>query len=103
MYMCLNKGKLDNEPHSFTAFATEDCYVVLGSFYSYKPARTCSEPRYVERKLSLTAEVTTASGKQFPGKSFLVPVSNGYYIQELVHISVNLYSVQVELARPQTR
>ena len=38
--------------------------VIHGSFY--ETARTCSEPRSVERRLSFTVEVTTASGNWAP-------------------------------------
>ena len=52
--------------HNLT-FATEVCYsctrhFLLGTFYLYRTARTCSEPRSVERRLSFAVEVTTASG-----------------------------------------
>ena len=76
--------------HTLT-FATEVCYsctrhLLLGTFYSHRTARTCSEPRSVERSLSFAVEVTTASGNwkhPLPLKSFLVPVSNGYYVLEM--------------------
>ena len=62
--MCLNKAKFDSETKlsysiglpSPPKFVT----VVHGSFY--KTVRTCSEPRSIERRLSFTVEVTTASG-----------------------------------------
>ena len=43
------------QQHNLT-FATEVCYsctryFLLGTFYSYKTARTCSEPHSVERRL----------------------------------------------------
>ena len=61
--MCLNKAKFESEPtlqlqHRLTLppkFVT----VVHGGFY--KTARTCSEPRSVERRLSFAVEVTTVS------------------------------------------
>ena len=37
-------------------------HILLDTFYSYRTARTCSEPRSVERRLSFSVEVTTASG-----------------------------------------
>ena len=54
------------EQHNLT-FATEVCYsctrhILLGTFYSYRTARTCSEPRSVECRLSFAVEVTTGSG-----------------------------------------
>ena len=63
-------SKQNSEPHSVTAnltFATEVCYsctrhFLLGTFYSYKTARTRIEPCSVERRLSFAVEVTTASG-----------------------------------------
>ena len=66
--MCLNKAKFDSEPAlsysiglpSPPKFVT----VVHDSFY--KTARTCSEPRSVERRLSFAIEVTTASGNWAP-------------------------------------
>ena len=33
-------------------------HFLLGTFYSYKTARTCIEPRSVERRLSFAVEVT---------------------------------------------
>ena len=62
--MCLNKAKFDSEPTlgysiglpSLPKFVT----VVHCSFYSYKTARACSEPRLVERRLFFAVEVTTA-------------------------------------------
>ena len=68
--MCLNTANLivnhSQLQHNLT-FATKVCYrftrqILLGTFYSYKTARTCSEPRLVERMLSFAVEVTTASG-----------------------------------------
>ena len=61
-------------------------HFLLGTFYSYKSARTCIEPRPVERRLSFTVEVTTASGNwkhPLPLKIILVPVSSGYYVLEM--------------------
>ena len=69
---CVSKTKQNlivnhtQEQHNLT-FATEVCYsctrhFLLGTFYSYKTVRTCSEPRSVERRLSFAVEVTTASG-----------------------------------------
>ena len=65
--MCLNKAKFHSEPTlnysiglpSPQKFVT----VVHGSFY--KTARTCSEPRSIERRLSIAVEVT-ASGNWAP-------------------------------------
>ena len=37
-------------------------HFLLGTFYSYKTARICIEPSSVERRLSFSVEVTTASG-----------------------------------------
>ena len=37
-------------------FAAEVVAVVQGSFYSYKTARTCSEPCSVERRLSFAVD-----------------------------------------------
>ena len=61
--MYLNKENLIVNPHSDSIglpspqkFVT----VVHGSFY--ETARTCSEPRSVERRLSFAVEVATASG-----------------------------------------
>ena len=54
--MIVNLAQLQ---HRLT-FATEvDAH---GCFHSYKSARTCSEPRSVECRLSFAVEVTTASG-----------------------------------------
>ena len=66
--MCPNKAKFDSEPTlsyniglpSPPKFVT----VVHGSFY--KTARTCSEPCSIERRLSFTVEVTTASRNWAP-------------------------------------
>ena len=68
------------------AFTTEVVTVVHGSFYSYKTARTSSEPRSVEHRLSFDVEVMTASGNwKHPLllKIILLPVPNGYYILEM--------------------
>ena len=37
-------------------------HFLLCTFYSYRTARTCSEPRSVERRLSFAVEVMTTSG-----------------------------------------
>ena len=37
-------------------------HFLLGTFYSYRTARICSEPRSVQRRLSFAVEVTTTSG-----------------------------------------
>ena len=69
---CVSKTKQNlianhtQQQHNLT-FTTEVCYsctrhFLLGTFYSYRTARTCSEPRSVERRHSFTVEVTTASG-----------------------------------------
>ena len=93
--MCVqNKAKLDSEPYSVTAspyllyrsLLQLYTHILLGTFYSYRTARTCSEPRSVEHRLSFAVEVTTVSGNwkhPLPLKSFLVPVSNGYYVLEM--------------------
>ena len=95
--MCLNKAKLDSDDHTQLqhnlTFATEDCYsctwhFLLGTFYSYKTARTCIEPRSVKRRLSFAVEITSASGNwkhPLPFKTFLVPGSNGYYVLEMAY------------------
>ena len=57
------------------------------AYYSYKTARTCSEPRTEECRLSFAVEVMTASRNwkhPLPLKIILVPVSNGYYVLEMV-------------------
>ena len=69
---CVSKTKQNlianhtQEQHNLT-FASEVCYsctrhFLLSTFYSYRTARTCSEPHSVERRLSFAVEVTTASG-----------------------------------------
>ena len=64
--MCLNKAKFDGEPtlsYSIGLPSLQKFVIVVhGNFYSYKAARTCSEPRLVEHRLSFAVEVTTASG-----------------------------------------
>ena len=65
--MCLNKRANHTQLQHNLTFATEVCYsctrhFLLGTFYSYKSARICIEPRPVERRLSFAVEVTTASG-----------------------------------------
>ena len=63
--MCQNKAKLDSEPLSYSItlpLLQKFVVVVHGTFYSYKTARTCIEPRSVEHRLSFAVEVTTASG-----------------------------------------
>ena len=82
--MCLNKAKLDVTILSYSVglpsllkFVT----VVHSCFYSYKTARTCTEPRSVERRLSFDVEVTTASGNwkhPLPLKIIFSARSNGY-------------------------
>ena len=60
--------------------------MAFGAFYSFRTARTCSEPSSVERRLSYALEVMTASGNwkhPLPLKIVLVPVSNGYYVLEM--------------------
>ena len=52
--------------HNLT-FVTEVCYsctqhFLLGTFYSYRTAKTCSEPRSVQCRLSFAVDVTTTSG-----------------------------------------
>ena len=92
--MCLNKTKLDSEPYSVTAyltFAIEVYYsctwhFILGTLYSYKTTRTCSELRSVEHRLSFAVEVTTASGHwkhPLPLKIIFSAISNGYYVLEM--------------------
>ena len=59
---------------------------LLGTFYSYKTARTYSEPRSVERRLSFAVEVTTASGNwkhPLPLKINFSAISNGYHVLEM--------------------
>ena len=68
--MCLNKAKFDSEPTLgysiglplLPKFVT----VVHSSFYSYKTARTCSEPHLVECSLSFAVDVTTARKLEAP-------------------------------------
>ena len=62
--MSKQKQKLVSEPHSITAVPSLPKFVMVvhGSYYSYKTARSCSEPRSVERRLSFAIEVTEASG-----------------------------------------
>ena len=59
--MCPNKAKFDSEPTLSYSVGLPSLpklvTVVHGSFYSYKTARTCSEPRSVEHRLSFTVEV----------------------------------------------
>ena len=69
---CVSKAKQNlianhtQKQHNLT-YAAEVCYsstrhFLLRTFYSYRTARTCSESRSVERRLSFAAEVTTGSG-----------------------------------------
>ena len=65
--MCLNIIANHTQLQRNLTFATEVCYsctrhFLLGTFYSYKTARTCIEPRLVGRRLSFAVKVTTASG-----------------------------------------
>ena len=64
--MCvLNKAKLDSELSNNITLPSLQKFVthfLLGTFYSYRTARTCSEPRTVQRRLSFAVEVTTTSG-----------------------------------------
>ena len=65
--MVLNKIANNTQVQCNLTFATEVCYsctrhFLLGTFYSYKTARTCIEQRLLERRLSFAVEVTTASG-----------------------------------------
>ena len=66
--MCLNKAKFDSEPTLSYSIGLPSppkyVTVVHGNFY--KTARTYSEPRSVERRLSFTVEVMTASGNWAP-------------------------------------
>ena len=68
---CVSKTKQNlianhtQKQHNHT-FATEVCnsctrHILLGTFYSYRTARTCSKPRSVERRLSFALEVTITS------------------------------------------
>ena len=94
--MCLNKAKLDMNhtqlQHNLT-FATEVCYsytrhFLLGTFYSYKTARTCIQPCSVERRLSFAVWVKTAAGNwkhPLPLKIVFSAVSNGYYVLEMAY------------------
>ena len=69
---CVSKTKQNlivkhTQKHHNLTFVTVVCYcctrhILLGIFYSYRTVRTCSEPRWVERRLSFAVEVTTASG-----------------------------------------
>ena len=59
---------------------------LLGTFYSYKTARTYSEPRSAERRVSFAVEVTTASGNwkhPLPLKIIFSAISNGYHVLEM--------------------
>ena len=97
--MFLNKAKFDSKPDSVTAspylrlknlvqlyMALSTRHFLLGTFYSYKTARTCIEPRSVERRLCFAVEVPTASGNwKHPLllKIIFSAVSNGYYVLEM--------------------
>ena len=92
--MCLNKANLivyHTHLQRNLTFATEVCYsctphFLLGTFYSYKKARTCIKPRSVERRLSFAIGVTTAAGNwkhPLPLKIIFSAVSNGYYVLEM--------------------
>ena len=68
----------------FCILANYTATMVRGSFY--KTARTCSEPRSVEHRLSFAVEVITASGNlkhPLPLKIIFSAVSNGYYVLEM--------------------
>ena len=68
----LNKIANHTQLQRNLTFATEVCYsctrhflllrFLIGTFYSYKTARTCIVSRSVERRLSFAVEVMTASG-----------------------------------------
>ena len=61
-------------------------HFLLSTFYSYKTARTCIEPRSVEGRLSFAVEVMTASGNYkhpLHLKIIFSAVSNSYYILEM--------------------
>ena len=94
--MCPNKAKLDmnhNQLQHNLTFATEVCYsytrhFLLGTFYSYKTARTCIQPRSVERRLYFAVGVMTATEKwkhPLPLKIVFRAVSNGYCVLEMAY------------------
>ena len=69
---CVSKTKQNlianhtQQHHNLTS-VTEVCHCctrhfLLGTFYSYRTARTCSEPHSVQHRLSFAVEVTTTSG-----------------------------------------
>ena len=92
--MCLNKEKLDRATLSYSItlpllqkfFTVVHRNFVLSTLYSNKTARSCSEPRWVEHRLSFAVEVTTASGNwKHPLllKIIFSAISNGYYVLEM--------------------